>query len=259
MPELANTLNDRILVRHELELARARRDPAAFAAYVLDVRLADFQRRWFDTIQSNPRVVLLAPIEHGKTSLISIALPLFVLGTNPNARIAIISETATQATRILGAIREHILGNPRVREVFPRLRPARGIREQWSDSSIVVDRSITSKDASVIALGELGPLTGTRLDLAILDDVLSWTSTCTETLREKTIAWFKNTLIGRIVHDGKIVAAGSAWHEEDLLHVLAQSSEYFAIRDPAMDPRRDVRASRLALRPPRTLAPSIRA
>jgi hypothetical protein len=177
---------------------------------------------------------LHAPIEHGKTSLISIALPLFVLGTNPNARIAIISETATQATRILAAIREHILGNPRLREVFPRLRPARGAREQWSDSSIVIERSVTSKDASIIALGELGPLTGARLDLAILDDVLSWSSTCTETLREKTISWFKSTLIGRMVEKGKIIVAGSAWHEEDLLHVLAQSSEYFAIRDPAI-------------------------
>ena len=46
---------------------------------------------------------------------------------------------------------------------------------------------MTSKDPSIVALGVEGPLLGARLDLAILDDVLSFDSTFTDAQRQKTI------------------------------------------------------------------------
>ncbi len=235
-PERARDLRERAAAQHELELRAARRDFAAFVQHVFGFSLAEHHRRWCGAVDRDARVLIFAPIEHGKTSIVSIAFPLFVLGRNPDARIAIISETSTQATRILAAVREHIRRNERLRAVFPKLKPAGGFRTKWSDSAILVDRPSTGKDPSIVALGVLGPLLGARLDVAILDDVLSFESTFTSAQREKTIGWFRSTLVGRIVGGGKILVAGTAWHREDLLHAIAASGEYVTLRDAAIKP-----------------------
>jgi hypothetical protein len=177
----------------------------------------------------------MAPVEHGKSTLLSIAFPLWTLGRNPDARIALVSQTHTQAARLLAAIRECILRNPRLREVFPNLRPSGGAREKWSDSEILVERPSPAKDPSVLAIGVSGPLLGARLDLAILDDVCSFDNTFTASQRAKVIAWFKSTLVGRVVADGRIMAVGTPWHADDLLHDLERSTEYRVLRDPALD------------------------
>ncbi|HET9959633.1 MAG TPA: hypothetical protein VFQ61_34310 [Polyangiaceae bacterium] len=232
---MARSLENRAAARRELTLRRARKDLAAFTEYVFGLRLAPHHRAWALALSEAPRLVLMAPVEHGKTTIASVALPLWVLGNAPDSRIALVSETHTQAARPLAAIREHILRNPRVREVFPNLRPARGARERWSDSEVVVERPSASKDPSVVAVGVSGPLLGARLDLAILDDVCSWENSFTSGQREKVIAWFRSTLVGRVVAEGRVVVVGTPWHREDLLHVLEDGSEYRVQRDPAMN------------------------
>lgn len=234
MQLLANYRQRRAAARAELERRRAGRDLAPFIEFVFGFRLGEHHRRWCGAVEKHDRVVVLAPVEHGKSSCLSIAFPLFVLGRNPDARIAIISETATQASRFLVAIREHIERNERLHLVFPALKRSPSVRAKWSDSEIVIERPTTSKDPSIVAIGVLGPLLGARLDVAILDDVLSFESTFTAAQREKSIAWFRSTLVGRMVAGGKVIAAGTAWHREDLLHTLEASGEYKTIRDPAI-------------------------
>lgn len=225
----------RAAARRELTLRRARTDLGAFMAYVFGLELAPHHVRWCEAAANDPRLVILAPVEHGKSTIASIALPLFLLGNNPNARIALVSETHTQAARPLAAIREYIVRNPRLREVFPALRPGRGARERWSDSEIVVERDAAIKDPSIIAIGVTGPLLGARLDLAVLDDVCSFENTFTAPQREKVLAWFRSTVVGRVVTGGRVVVVGTPWHSQDLLHALEGTGEYRVLRDPAHD------------------------
>lgn len=228
------SLESRAAARRELLLRRARKDLAAFVEYVFGLKLAPHHRAWCQAVSEAGRLVLLAPVEHGKTTLTSVALPLWILGNSPDARIALVSETHTQAARPLAAIREHILRNPKLREVFPHLLPARGARERWSDAEVVVERPTPSKDPSIIAIGVSGPLLGARLDLAILDDVCSWENTFTSAQREKVVAWFRSTLVGRVVSTGRVLVVGTPWHRDDLLHVLERSGEYRVQRDAAI-------------------------
>lgn len=227
------SLAERAAARHELILRRARSEFLAFAEYVFAFKPAPHHREWAAAVVERPRVAVVCGPEMGKTSLLAIALPLWRLGRNPNLRIAIISETATQGARPLAAIREAIAQNQRLQEVFPHLRPAGGAREKWSDTEILVERTDTLKEPSIIALGVGGPLLGVRLELAILDDCVSFESAWTAAQRAKTLAWFRSTLIGRIVSTGQVVALGNPWHREDLLGHLQQSGEYHVIRTAA--------------------------
>jgi hypothetical protein len=156
---MENDLLERAAARRELAIREARRNFPAFVEYVFGWTLAPFHLRWVDAIEHHNRVVVFAPMEHGKTTLM-IAFVLWRLGVEPNSRIALVHATHGQAVKPMAAIREHIQANPRLREVFPELKPATGARARWADDEIVVQRSMTSKDASLVAVGVFGPLLG---------------------------------------------------------------------------------------------------
>lgn len=226
-------LLERAAARHELDVREARRSFAAFVRYVFGWTLAPFHLRWLDEIERHDRIVVLAPMEHGKTSIL-IAYVLWRLGRDPNLRIALLHATHSQAVRPMAAIREHIQTNARLREIFPGLKPASGARAKWADDEIVVERSITSKDPSVLAVGVFGPLLGARVDLVVADDLTTFENSLTMAARQKLISWWRSTLVGRVVSGGKIVAVGTPWADNDLLAVLAASGEYSLLRDPAL-------------------------
>jgi hypothetical protein len=228
-------LIDRAAARRELALREARRSFPAFVEHVFGWKLAPFHRAWAQSFEGNRRVLLMAAMEHAKTSML-MAFVIWTLGRNPNARIAIVFATHTQSARLLGAIREHIQANANLHAVFPNLRPASGARTKWSDDEIIVERTLSSKDASVIAIGLFGPVLGARLDLVVMDDVVTFENALTATQRSKVSSWFRSTLVGRVVETGTILCVGTPWHPDDLLHELERSGEYAVRRDAALTP-----------------------
>jgi predicted phage terminase large subunit-like protein len=177
--------------------------------------VADFHKEWQKAIDEESHVVIFAPVEHGKTEQISIARVLWELGHDPNKRIAIISNTHGQAEKLAYSIQQHIEKNISLQEVFPDLIPG----QRWRSSSFdIANKSATSKDYSVQALGCFGSLLGARLDLIIIDDICDRENTATQQQREKVISWVKSTVLTRLVENGKVIVIGTAWHKSDLLH-----------------------------------------
>jgi hypothetical protein len=201
------------------------------------VKNAPFHVEWQQLLREHKYVVLIAPVEHAKTAQIAIAKPIHVLGHDPSLRGAIISNTATQAQKSLGSITQHIERNPRVREVFPRLVPTKRANEPWRGDMITVDRPTYAKDPSIQAVGVGGPIVGSRLDWAVLDDVLDFENTRTPEQLNKLIEWFDSTLFPRMVEGAPIWVIGTPWNRNDLLHVLAKrpawvSRTYSAVENP---------------------------
>lgn len=183
-----------------------------------------FHEEWHDLCTDHDRLILFAPVEHGKSTQLSVIRPIWMLGHNPDLRLAIISSTLTQATKWLSLIKTNIEFNHRLRHVFPHLQreSRKGWPRAWYADAILVQRTdqaaMEEKDLSVQALGIMGRLLGARLDGAILDDVLGPDNTLTEGGREKVWNWIFSTLVGRIVEGGFIWCIGTAWHEEDAYH-----------------------------------------
>ena len=202
----------------------ARHHPAYLGEYCLGLKPEPFHVEWQDECTKHNRLVLFAPVEHGKSTQLSVIRPLWELGKNPDARIAIISQTASRAERWLSVIKTNILYNSRLREVFPELKPEtlQGWAGAWYQHAIRVQRttraSLTEGDFSLLALGLQGRLLGARLDGVILDDVLGPENTMTGTMRQKVWDWIFGVLVGRIVEGGFIWAVNTAWHENDAYH-----------------------------------------
>lgn len=232
-------------VLREVHLRQARGEPipeipglesgaAAFIEYALpnedtgeSVENADFHEEWQRFFDENRYGVIMAPVGHGKTQQV-VGRILYWLGRNPNARMAIICATEDQAKTRLEQVAAHILHNPRVREVFPGLVPQKGAK--WNAHQITVARTTLAKDASVQAFGAGSKrVTGSRLDVVILDDVLDEETTYTPEARAKMVSWFDTKIATRKGPRGRkrrhdvnfrVWVIGTPWHEEDLLHVL---------------------------------------
>lgn len=241
---------DRVQAAHAANVLAAREDSGCFVEFAIPneetgepVRNAALHRDWHDTINANRQVVLIAPVEHGKTSQIGVGKLLHALGTNPNGRYALISNTAPQAEKLLGAIRAHIERNPLVQEVFPHLRASDHAEAKWGQSQITIERDRISRDPSIQALGVGGPLVGSRLDGILLDDVLDFENTRTPEQCAKLVEWFETTVITRLTRHGWIVVIGTPWTTIDLLSELAKRKgwvckTYSAVENPDDPPDR---------------------
>lgn len=223
--------------RHQKQILAARRSASAFIEYALRneqngsvIRNAAFQEEWQELLEENRFAVLLASVEHGKSTQIGVGKMLWLIGSHPNRRYAFISNTAEQAKKILRAIRTEIETNPRVREVFPNLKPSAREEDPWHSTQITVERTITSRDPTLQAMGVFGPLVGSRLDGAVLDDILDFENTRTEDQRKKVIEWIDTTVMTRIVEGGFLWAIGTPWHPEDALHWLEKRPDFVSKR-----------------------------
>lgn len=248
-PEIAEALAYARARKEEMR-KRARRNAGAFIEYALrneadGSRLvnADFHWEWHEHLDHHPMAVLVAPVEHAKTQQISVGRVLWRLGTSPNRTIALIQGTERMALKTLSQIRGQIERNPRVREVFPRLRRSRNKGDPWTQHQITVDRDTIAKDPSIQARGVGGDIVGSRLTDIILDDVLTFENTRTDEQRKKLIEWFDTTVFTRLLPGGVIWAIGTPWHPEDLLHELSKrpgfaTRRYSAVHNPDDPPAR---------------------
>ena len=219
-------------------IALARVDPNAFMEYVIRdeltgnrIRQATHHRAWQDLLRDHTDIVLWAAVEHAKTTQISVGRVLWELGRNPNLRVAIISNTKGQATKVCRLISRYIELSDALHEVFPKLLPG----SVWTTQELIVDRPIAAKDPSVQTCGIHGNIQGSRIDLVIMDDVLDYENTRTAHGRQELHDWYLSAVAGRLTKDARQWVIGTAFHPDDLLHRMAKQQGWAAYRFPAMD------------------------
>lgn len=169
-------------------------------------------------VDAYDRSVIWGHVELGKTQQVSVARPLFELGRNPDTRIVIVQATATQAKKIVRTVGEHIERNKWLRMVFPDLKPS----SPWNTDQLTVERSSGIVQPSLQAIGAHGNILGARIDLLILDDILTLENTRTSGRRNDIYHWFKSTLLGRMTPNSRVIFLGNAWHPDDAMHRLAR-------------------------------------
>lgn len=223
----------------KIRIELARRDFRAFVRYVVrdeesgnPVTLSPTHEKWAKLFDSGvKRLVLWSHVEAAKSSFITIARTLFEIGQNPNIRIAIVSNTADQAGKFLSSIAKYIAESDEYHEVFPEVQKS----EPWTTSKIQVARNSVLKDPTVQAYGEGGAVTGARLDLLILDDVLDFENCRTAGGRDKLYKWYKSALAGRLTTNSRVYCVGTAYHPDDIMHRFAREGAWEAHKFPVID------------------------
>lgn len=215
-------------------------DAAEFCAFVLRdersgglIEPMPMHMAWHRLMDAYPRQVIWAHVESGKTQQMSVGRVLYELGRDPTKRIAIVSNTFGQANKIVRTLARYIESSEEYHLCFPNVRPGM----PWQGNMLTI-AGATAKDPSVQSCGVHGNITGSRLELIILDDILDYENTRTHGLRQDLWDWFNATLIGRLTSWGRVVAIGTAYHPDDLYHRLAKfGGVWNATRFPILNAR----------------------
>lgn len=172
------------------------------------------------------KMMLLAPRNHSKTTVFSVAYPLWRIVKNCNVRIVLVSNASSQAESFLRQISTTLERDDRIQKVFGQIVPT--MPDRWNANEIIVNRTdLRLKDPTVSTVGTGGAILSKRADLVICDDILNPQNTKTDAQRIQTKTWFYEVLNPVLEpNTGQMLVVGTAWHLEDLYHFLMRNPSY---------------------------------
>jgi predicted phage terminase large subunit-like protein len=196
-------------------------NPQGHSAFIL----GDLHRYLIDLVQNvhdgtaPPNTAVSVPPQHGKSSMLSVEAPSWILGVEPKAHVAITGFSHTLVTKFSKSIRSR-MEHPLYQIVFPGVHPVRGSNK--------ADEWVTTKGGGVVAKSAGSKLTGRRVDYLIMDDVHPGRAEAESTvLREKVVQWYFGDCFTRLHPKAKQFLIGTRWHPDDLIGRLT-SPEYRA-------------------------------
>ena len=121
------------------------------------------------------KLMITMPPQHGKSEGATRRLPAFVLGCNPDKRIAIVSYNATKARKFNREL-QRIMDEDTYHELFPQATLARSpsshpARKSRSYARNADECEIVGYQGSFKTIGVGGSLTGEPVDILIMDDL----------------------------------------------------------------------------------------
>jgi predicted phage terminase large subunit-like protein len=162
------------------------------------------------------RIIFILPPRHGKSTLVSRYFPAWHLGRHPEEREIAISYAGRLAHRF-GLFSRNLVSHPRW--PFPDVKLAKDSR-----SADVWD--LEGRNGGYIAAGVDGSITGEGANILLIDDpTKSAREADSETVREATIEWYRETAYPRLQAGGRIVIVGTRWRDDDLLGYVIEQSE----------------------------------
>lgn len=215
------------------QLERELKRRKAFLSFpdFLDYTDGNYDRQWFHTLIAEKcqdlllgklptnRLMVFVPPQHGKSEIVSRKFPAWALGYNPKIKIVGTSYAVSLAHGFSRAI-QRTIDSTEYREVFP----ATFLNSQSvaNDAKRGYLRNIdifetVGHGGFYKAVGIGGGLTGTPVDLGIIDDpVKDALEAASPTYRERVWSWYTDVFLTRLHNNSKIVFIMTRWHEDDL-------------------------------------------
>ena len=165
------------------------------------------------------RLIITMPPQHGKSVGASTLLPAYMLGLNPDMRIAIASYSSMLASKFNRRV-QRILESREYGEMFPDTSIKQGGRPpQYIRTADEVE--IVGHDGGLLSVGREGSLTGNRVDCFILDDLYKDALEANSPIvRENCWEWYTSVVKTRMHNSSQELIVFTRWHEEDLIGTL---------------------------------------
>lgn len=172
------------------------------------------------------RLIISMPPQHGKSEGSSRILPQFLLGMDPDLKIAICSYAANLSQGFNRAVQRGMM-SPQYSAVFPNSQI--NANRQRSAGNYQCNANVTEiigHEGSLTAVGRGGPLTGKKVDVAILDDVYKdYSEASSETVRRAAWDWYVSVVKSRLNNNGREIIVFTRWHEDDIIGRIEKSGE----------------------------------
>lgn len=211
----------------------ARSDILAFTRYTKD----DYIVNWHHQLLCDKlnkfvngeikRMMVFLPPQTGKSELTSRRLPSYMLGINPDLRIALCAYNAPYASKFNRQIQRIIIDSS-YKEVFPDTQL--NVKNIATDSKGNYLRNahefeIVGRNGSFISVGIGGGITGNPVDIALIDDPIKGAEEAGSiTYREKIWEWYTTELETRLNNNSQVLITLTRWNIDDLAgRVIANS------------------------------------
>lgn len=189
------------------------------------LELQPFHRTYYRLLEAFARgrvrrLIVSMPPQHGKSVGATTLLPAYLLGIDPDRKIAIASYSAALASKFNRRV-QRILDSAEYADCFPDTRIKQGSRPagyiRTADEVEVIGR-----EGSLLSVGREGSLTGNRVDCFILDDLYKDAIEANSPLiRENCWEWYTSVVKTRMHNRSSELIVFTRWHEEDLIGSLA--------------------------------------
>jgi len=176
------------------------------------------------------RLCVAMPPRHSKSSMITLAFPLWLLSKNKDLNILIVNNSAGLSEKFGIQLREYI------RKIGPEFDLYLSDVKHSSTYIMFTDSTGELQKGSIRLVGASGSITGQDADYIILDDIYSGFDDITPSLLAKKIDWFKTIIEQRIEPHTKLVILHTRWHSEDLQGYLHEHypDDYSFLEFPAI-------------------------
>ena len=162
-------------------------------------------------------MVFVSP-QHGKSEIISRSFPAYALGRNPDLKIVGTSYSANLAEQFSLSI-QRIIDSKEYQAIFPNTYlNGSNVRTNVKGYLRNVDMFETVGHKGFYkAVGVGGSLTGTPVDIAIIDDpVKDAMEAYSPVYRERVWDWYASVLLTRLHNESKQLFIMTRWHDDDL-------------------------------------------
>lgn len=181
------------------------------------------------------RLLVSVPPQHGKSLGSSRLLPSYMLGLNPDLRISVGSYSFGLARKFGQGVRQ-VLESAPYRDVFPAtyLKGFNGTSRNGAAMLTSDEFDCVGRSGGMRVVGRECALTGTRVDVMILDDIYKDAMEANSpVIRENTWDWYTSVVRTRMHNDSREIIVFTRWHEDDLIGRLSRTEQVVDIRSLA--------------------------
>lgn len=175
-------------------------------------------------------VVNMGP-QHSKSSMVTLAYPLWLIFLDPDTNILIVNNSANLSEKFGIELREYI------REYGSFFNVYLSDVKHAKNYLMFCDKDGQLYNGSIRLLGAgASNITGTSVDYLIMDDVYAGFEDITPSLLEKKLDWFKTIILQRLREHTKLIILHTRWHTNDISGYLKehQANDYEFIEFPAI-------------------------
>lgn len=198
-----------------------------FKDFVLFIHI-NYEMQWFHQLICEKlqdfldgkikKLMIFVPPQHGKSELTTRLFPAYILGKKPDTKMVVASYNSTLATRFNRDIQRNI-DNEEYHKIFPDT--------VLNESNIVTVSQAYLRNSEIFeivghkgflkAVGRGGALTGTPIDVGIIDDpIKDRAEAMSATIREGLWSWYQDVFETRLHNESQQILIQTRWHEEDL-------------------------------------------
>jgi predicted phage terminase large subunit-like protein len=191
-----------------------------------------YQNDWVFLLETNKKIMILAPRGHGKSWIIMLRIIYFLMKSWPDGTVLFVTSTRTNAKRVFRQVLRAFKSNPAVHAFLGTNEPIANSNLQTKEIWFPRD-DLTILDASLYCCGRGTEIIGAHPDQCYFEDILQKMSKKEET-EENLKEWHDGTVEYLETVDTEMIWTGTRKGKGDLYEHVQDTGQYEVVVSPAI-------------------------